>query len=135
METRAGACIVLLRCPCGTGERGRSLQGCAAWRWCVLWLSGELWKMLQLPMHRVISKAGGIAVLLAGKVIPAGLGAVGVRNALHLPLLSCRAWGGGSCSFWPWSIPVPLWLCTLPSLPSTSCFILLCLSACAESHS
>lgn len=73
----------------------------------MLRLSGEPWRMLQLLMHRVISQAGGITMLVAGEVIPAVLGAVsaqvGVGDAFHLPLLSCRAQspGGGSCGFCP----------------------------------
>lgn len=88
---------------------------------------------LQLPMHRVISQAGGVAVLVAGEAIPAVLGAVsaqvGVGDAFHLPLLSCRTQspGGGRGSFWPWSTPVLLGLWVLPSPPSLSCFLLLCL--------
>lgn len=81
---------------------------------------------LQLLMHRVISQAGGIAVLIASEAIPVVVGAVGDRDAFHLPLLSYMALspGGKQGSFWPWSIPVLLWLWALPSPPSSSCFLL-----------
>lgn len=77
----------------GTGK-GQECAGMALWRQHVLLLSGEPWRMLQLLMHRVISQAGGIAVLTVSKVISVVLGAVpaqvGVRSVLHLSLLSCR---------------------------------------------
>lgn len=119
MESRAGACIVLLgragmpswgshagALGLGKGQE-HAVWCCAAWRRRLLWLSGELWRMLQLPTHRVISQAGGITVLVAGEAIPAVLGAVsaqvGVRDVFHLPVLSPRAQspGRGSCSYCP----------------------------------
>lgn len=82
----------------GTGK-GQECAGMALWRQHVLLLSGEPWRMLQLLMHRVISQAGGIAMLTVSKVISVVLGAVpaqvGVRNVLHLSLLSCRVQSPG----------------------------------------
>lgn len=60
----------------------------------MLWFLGEPWRMLQLPMRRVISKAGGIAVLIAGEVILAVLGLYQLRWESVMPF-TCLCFPAG----------------------------------------